>query len=209
VKLFRLDENRRKPERAADTQARHHARLDEDRRKSEQRLNTLAHQRARRDLESGRREDELAEDSSYNQILSEFRQLTKQGPTFTCCCCGGLWFRNSVRPLTPAKLDTFNEEFRQLLINVRQDELYICSTCWKSASQKTPKLPRLCLSNGFEFPHVPEELKHLTALEERLVALRLPFYQIKTLGSGRQCGIRGNIFNVMNDLDTTAKVLLY
>jgi hypothetical protein len=183
-------------------------------RKSEKQKRTDILQRVKRFRVDERRKSEQLpdidgprpEESIYNRILTEFRNLTKQGPTFTCCCCGGLWFRNSVRPLTPENKDTFAEEFRQLLIIVKGDELHICRTCWKSVSQKTPKIPRLCLSNGFEFPAVPAELKDLTPLEERLVALRLPFYQIKTLGSDRQCGIRGNIVNVMNDLDTTAKV---
>src|ERR1700709_161898 len=47
----------------------------------------------------------------------------------------------------------------------------------------------------------------LSPLEERLVALRLPFMQIRLLGSERQSVLRGNVVNVENDLDICAQVL--
>jgi len=47
----------------------------------------------------------------------------------------------------------------------------------------------------------------LTPLEERLVSLRLPFMQIRLLGTQRQSSLRGNVVNVENDLDVCAQVL--
>jgi len=47
----------------------------------------------------------------------------------------------------------------------------------------------------------------LSPLEERLVALRLPFMQIRLLGSERQSVLKGNVVNVENDLNVCASVL--
>jgi len=44
-------------------------------------------------------------------------------------------------------------------------------------------------------------------LEERLVALRLPFMQIRLVGCERKPVFRGNIVNVENDFNICAKVL--
>jgi hypothetical protein len=44
-------------------------------------------------------------------------------------------------------------------------------------------------------------------LEERLVALRLPFMQIRPVGSQRQSVLKGNVVNVENDTDICAQVV--
>jgi hypothetical protein len=49
--------------------------------------------------------------------------------------------------------------------------------------------------------------QNLSPLEERLVALRLPFMQIRLVGPDRQSSLRGNVVNVENDLDIVASVL--
>jgi hypothetical protein len=69
------------------------------------------------------------------------------------------------------------------------------------------QVPRLALANGIDFPKIPPVLKDLTTLEERLCALRLPFMQIRSLGVDGQCGIRGNVVHIENDLDMTVSVL--
>jgi hypothetical protein len=47
----------------------------------------------------------------------------------------------------------------------------------------------------------------LSALEERLVALRIPFMQIRAVGSERQSKLDKNVVNVENDLDVCSQVL--
>lgn len=47
----------------------------------------------------------------------------------------------------------------------------------------------------------------MTALEERLVALRIVFMHIKAVGSEQQLKLKGNIVNLENDLDTCAKAI--
>ena len=84
---------------------------------------------------------------------------------------------------------------------------YLCSTCNRYLMSKKPKIPKLCYKNGLEFPEIPPELKDLTTLEERLVSGRLPFMIIKKLGVDRQCGLKGNIINILNPINETAKIL--
>lgn len=69
------------------------------------------------------------------------------------------------------------------------------------------KVPKLCFSNGFNFPSIPEVLKGLTQLEERLVAGRIPFMMIQKLGIDRQCGLKGIVINIMNPINETASIL--
>lgn len=51
------------------------------------------------------------------------------------------------------------------------------------------------------------KLQGLSPLETRLVALRLPFMQIRLLGAERQSILKGNIVNVENDLDVCTSVI--
>ena len=55
---------------------------------------------------------------------------------------------------------------------------------------------------GMTFRHKPPELA-LHPLEERLVALRIPFMQIRELPRGRQLSMRGSVVNVPMDLEPT------
>jgi hypothetical protein len=65
----------------------------------------------------------------------------------------------------------------------------------------------MALANGIDFPDIPPVLKGLTTLEERLCALRLPFMQIRSLGVDGQCGIRGNVVHIENELDRSLTIL--
>ena len=51
------------------------------------------------------------------------------------------------------------------------------------------------------------EILNLTPLEERLVAPRIPFMQIRELPSGGQLSIHGNVVNVPADVTSTVSVL--
>ncbi|GIY20792.1 ATP-dependent DNA helicase [Caerostris darwini] len=53
----------------------------------------------------------------------------------------------------------------------------------------------------------PSCLIELNDLEERLVALRIPFMQIRELGRDRQYGIKGSVMNVPNDLHKSVDCL--
>lgn len=68
---------------------------------------------------------------------------------------------------------------------------------------KISKVPK---GAGFTFPPVPPQLG-LCQLEERLVALRIPFMQLRELPRGGQLSVRGNVVNVPSDVNTTVNML--
>jgi hypothetical protein len=82
-----------------------------------------------------------------------------------------------------------------------------CNTCYQSLVNK--KVPTLSRSNGFVYPKYPTHPPSLDIITERLVALRIPFMQIRRLrfvhGSK---GIIGTVINVPNDVDKTVNALL-
>ncbi|XP_069109303.1 uncharacterized protein [Argopecten irradians] len=67
-------------------------------------------------------------------------------------------------------------------------------------------MPTLSLANQMSFPDKPAEL-NLHQLEERLVALRIPFMQMRELPRGGQLSIHGNVVNVPVDIQPTIKAL--
>ena len=69
------------------------------------------------------------------------------------------------------------------------EDTWVCLTCSKYI--KRNKIP-------------PLSILTLNSMEERLIALNIPFMQIRSLPRGRQQGLRGNIVNVRaNITDTT------
>ncbi|GIY00856.1 ATP-dependent DNA helicase [Caerostris darwini] len=68
-------------------------------------------------------------------------------------------------------------------------------------------VPNLAANYGFRYPEQPSCLSELNDLEEHLVALRIPFMQIRELGRDRQYGIKGSVTNVPNDLHKTVDCL--
>jgi hypothetical protein len=74
------------------------------------------------------------------------------------------------------------------------ESFQFCNTC--SRNIKAGKKPKFSITNGLDFPNLPECLKGLTPLEERLISPRLPFMVIKSLGVGRQNAIKGAVVNV-------------
>ena len=81
---------------------------------------------------------------------------------------------------------------------------YICTTC-RTYLEKN-KIPPLAKANGVIFPVKPRELD-LSELEERLVAARIPFMQLRELPRGGQMSLHGNIVNVPTTIHRTVSVL--
>ncbi|KAH9372192.1 hypothetical protein HPB48_019227 [Haemaphysalis longicornis] len=70
------------------------------------------------------------------------------------------------------------------------------------------KLPQFSTTNGFVYPPKPSSLPRLNDVEERMVAPRIPFMNIRRLTHGAgQYGIRGQVINVPIDVQQTVKSL--
>ena len=81
---------------------------------------------------------------------------------------------------------------------------WICNTCLSNIKQG--KIPKLSLINGMKFPEKIPEL-NLSNLEERLIALRIPFMQIRALNSGGQFSLKGSVVNVPTEIQPTIRAL--
>ena len=84
------------------------------------------------------------------------------------------------------------------------NEEWICHTCLSALRESKP--PKLSVANGMKWPDKPQEL-NLHQLEERLIALRIPFMQIRELPRGGQYSLKGNVINVPVDIQPTMNCL--
>ena len=55
---------------------------------------------------------------------------------------------------------------------------------------------QICLANGLDFPEIPDCLKGLTPIEERLIMPKLPFMTIRPLGYQGQSLLKGAVVNI-------------
>ena len=127
-----------------------------------------------------------------NNLIQIYENAIKDGPTYICVCCGGLFFKRSVKKFN--KTDYNDLTLLNKILNVDQVSIdsefkYICITCDKYS--KSNKVPRLALSNGLKFNTIPSYIYNLNDLEERLCSPRIPFLKIKQLGWDAQ---KGNLF---------------
>ncbi|CAG7678283.1 unnamed protein product [Allacma fusca] len=128
-------------------------------------------------------------EKSFKKALRKFKLMVNKGPDHVCCCCGSLWFQKSVRLLRAEfVIETYGIEFFKKINRREQERTEICYACSRQAYRG--KVLPVSLENGIGFQPLPDELKGLSALEERLVALRIPFMQIRPLGVDRQLGLR-------------------
>ena len=84
------------------------------------------------------------------------------------------------------------------------NEEWVCHTCL--GTLRDGKVPKLSVANGMKWPNRPPELD-LHQLEERLIALRIPFMQIRELPRGGQYSLKGNVINVPVDIQPTVSCL--
>ena len=145
--------------------------------------------------------------NNFDAMKSSFEPKIKEGPTNICSCCGGLWFDYSIKKCTVEMLleKGFEAEFIEKICYLKHPITKFCVTCKKDIVSN--KVPNLSLSNGLAFYNVPDCLKILTELEERLASPRIPFIVIRSLGSCKQFGLKGNLVNVPMNVDTNVSVL--
>ena len=154
-----------------------------------------------RNMENARRR----EDSTFENMIQKFSKSVCTGPEYVCTSCDQLWYRHSVK-LAKSVFSKNEELLRRCKTGVTsvQNEEWICETCCRYI--KGNKLPPLSKANKTVFPVKPSVL-HLTNLEERLVAPRIPFMQLRELPRGGQISIHGNVVNIPTNVNTTVSVL--
>jgi hypothetical protein len=145
-------------------------------------------------------------DDTFAAGRAEFWEAVKDGPVkFVCCSCHHTWFRKSVRCVTEALVSkTSRGACAAAMTDISE---WVCLTCIKYLSNG-PKVPPVCHLNYDPFQDLPEELQDLSAVENDLIALRLPFMKVRALdpsvrGGPRKFGqlcLSGMVINVPTDL---------
>ena len=140
---------------------------------------------------------------SVVECLKQFDENIAVGPLFVCTCCHQTWFGKSVSLLKNTTIRKCSFNYCTKLKSVNSEE-WICHTCLSAL--KDGKVPKLSVANGMKWPNKPPELD-LHQLEERLIALRIPFMQIRELPRGGQYSLKGNVINVPVDIQPTVDSL--
>ncbi|CAF1246493.1 unnamed protein product [Rotaria sordida] len=216
-KVERQDDEFKKEENKKRAEALKIARHDNEFKTEENKRRADAHKIERQDdefKEEERRRNALRMHNSrdkyksnFDSMKSNYESKIKEGPTHICSCCGGLWSEYSIREYTVEMLINkgLKAEFINTVCYLKHAIIKLCVTCRKDIM--LGKIPNLCLSNDLAFYEVPDCLKILTELEERLISPRIPFMIIRTLGFCKQFGLKGNLVNVPMSVDTNVSIL--
>lgn len=140
------------------------------------------------------------------EFITDFHTKIQQGPIFVCVSCEQLWYKRSVYNFDSVS-NNIPHGMSSCIQNIQSPDnnTYICHTCYVALSSN--KIPTCCTVNGLQFEQIPVELQDLYPLEERLVALRIPFMQIRDLPCGRQLNLKGNVVNVPANVANTISTL--
>ncbi len=140
------------------------------------------------------------EEDAKRKYLAEIQN----GPNVVCTSCLQLWFPancTSVDKLTFPNRKRVEECITGTLFEGKE---WLCSTCIRHL--KEDRVPPVSYANGMRFYNIPDELT-LVQMEERCIALRQPFFQIRELPNGGQKSIKGNVVNVPMDVSKTINQL--
>ena len=113
--------------------------------------------------------------TSLQDCIKQFHESIAAGPVYVCTCCQQTWFHEGFSLLRKTSMPLRDKNIYCTSITSVDDEEWICHTCLTSL--KEGRIPKLSVANGMTWPEKPLELM-LHPLEERLVALRIPFMQL-------------------------------
>ena len=143
-------------------------------------------------------------DLTIEESIKRFHSDIAIGPLYVCSCCHQTWFRKSVSMLKNTHISAESKKLHCTGFTSVGNEEWICHTCLSALRESKP--PKLSVANGMKWPDKPPEL-NLHQLEERLIALRIPFMQIRELPRGGQYSLKGNVINVPVDIQPTINCL--
>ena len=141
---------------------------------------------------------------TIEESIKRFHSDISFGPIYVCSCCHQTWFRKSVSMLKNCHIPAESKRLHCTEFTSVGNEEWICHTCLSAL--RDSKLPKLSVANGMKWPDKPPEL-NLHQLEERLIALRIPFMQIRVLPRDGQYSLKGNVINEPVDIQPTINCL--
>ncbi|XP_055685061.1 uncharacterized protein LOC129791128 [Lutzomyia longipalpis] len=140
-----------------------------------------------------------------NRTLLEYFSKRKQVTEFICGCCEGKFFKHNVKKLNIDRCKYKNKSDLEDFLKISQ---YCCTTCHLYLNKN--KLPTLAIKNGLDFPEIPDCLKDLSDLEERMVAPIINFMEIRELKKyalNPQKGLKGSVVHIPVEINDMVKVL--
>lgn len=160
----------------------------------------------------------MKREATWEQVATQYEKAILDGPYHRCRSCDCLFFATQVKTREREHMlkNGWTSELLQRLIvpdHVDDTTYLFCSTCSRYIGKHTTadpnkSFPRFNANvSNLRFPEVPKEIKILTDLEERCVALRIPFMKIVALGCDRQYGIRSGVVNVPVDVRKTIRAI--
>lgn len=202
-RTIRADPERKEKENEENKKRKRRIRADPDRKEKENEENKKRMRKGREDVKCKIKESNLNKDkkrtereneimrmrqNTYNKLVKdkngsgklEFLKIRSNMPEHVCCCCEGLFFQHSVSKLNTdlIKIEKGKlEEFTEKMYNYPSE--YASSTC-KSNIVKG-KIPKLATSNEIKFVDVPDCIRNLLPLEDRLCSPYIPFMQVRLL----------------------------
>ena len=141
------------------------------------------------------------------ESIDKFNASISESCSYVCSCCHQLWFKQSVRSICSLETLPLNKTLlKKCLTDIHSvnNIEWICTTCL--CNIRKGKIPKLSVLNGMKLSQKPPELD-LCNLEERLIALRIPFMQIRCLGAGGQYSLKGSVVNVPAQIEPTIRAL--
>ena len=143
-------------------------------------------------------------DLTIEESIKRFHSDIAIGPLYVCSCCHQTWFRKSVSMLKNTHISVENKRLHCTDFTSVGNEEWNCHTCLSALREGKP--PKVSVAKGMKWPDKPPEL-NLHQLEERFIALRIPFMQIRELPRGGQYSLKGNVINVPVDIQPTKNCL--
>ncbi|KAK3907395.1 Exodeoxyribonuclease 7 large subunit [Frankliniella fusca] len=141
----------------------------------------------------------------WNKCVDTFEKEIRDFHTHTCTCCGKLYRFSQLKILNKSFLASrnYDNDFLKNIFWVTDtSEAKFCTSCAKDINKK--KIPKLALCNGLDFPKVPDCIKQLNRIEERLLAPRHIFQTIWSVkGPTGQYKTKGGIVNIPVEVDNS------
>ncbi|XP_075557635.1 uncharacterized protein LOC142589872 [Dermacentor variabilis] len=195
MELYNLNRRRRRAEetpeqreqrlaRERERDAARKAKRDESRRKRQaeespearaQRLKKRREKSLAKARQRQRREERARRVKECEPATREFHKRFTNNP-FGCVCSvrERLWHKDKLTPVSELMFPTLRRAYPELVEQTLASAV-VCGTCKSSLGEE--KIPLYSVSNGYEYPPMPEGLLRLNPVAERLLSPRIPFYR--------------------------------